>query len=182
MASSEAAPSTERDGEAAGGGPRDGPLAGYAPDGEQQLAGYFALIGAFLGFAGGFSLWLKRSGRELPERIGMGDLALVTLATHKASRLIAKDRVTSAVRAPFTRYERRGGPAEVEERARGRGLRRTIGELLICPYCLGMWIATAFAAALVVAPRPARWVASVLSVHFGSDVLQVLYKRLEDTL
>jgi hypothetical protein len=137
------------------------------------------LAGTFAGLTVAFSAWVHRSGRELPERIATGDLALATAATHKAARLLAKDRVTSAVRAPFTRFEEEGGPGEVEEQARGRGLRRALGELLICPYCLSMWIATAFAAGLVVAPRPTRWTASVLTVVLGSDVLQALYKKLE---
>jgi hypothetical protein len=90
--------------------------------------------------------------------------------------------VTSAVRAPFTRFQEDAGPGEVEEQARGRGLRRAFGELLICPYCLSVWIATAFATGLVVAPRPTRWAASVLTVVFGSDVLQAVYKKLEGSL
>jgi hypothetical protein len=104
-----------------------GPISGYSPDLEQPLGGYAALMGAFTSAAAVFSIWIRRSGRELPERIAPADLALITVATHKASRLIAKDRVTSAVRAPFTQFESQGGPAEVEERARGRGLRRAIG-------------------------------------------------------
>jgi hypothetical protein len=154
----------------------------YSPEEEHPLGGYAALMGVFVTAAGAFSVWVRRSGRELPERIAPGDLALITLATHKASRLVAKDRVTAAVRAPFTQFEAKGGPAEVEEQARGSGLRRAIGELLICPYCLGMWIAAAFAAGLTVAPRPTRWMAAVLSAHFGSDVLQVAYKKLEDSI
>jgi hypothetical protein len=155
-------------------------LSGYAPGEERPLVSYAGLTGAFAGLTLAFSAWVKRSGRELPERISAADLALVTTATHKAARLLAKDRVTSAVRAPFTRFEEEGGPGEVEEQARGRGLRRAIGELLICPYCLSMWIATAFAAGLVVAPRPTRWTASVLTAVLGSDVLQALYRKLED--
>ena len=108
--------------------------------------------------------------------------ALVTVATSKASRLIAKDRVTSTVRAPFTRYEDDAGPGEVDESARGRGLRRAIGELLICPYCVGMWISAAFAAGLIVAPRFTRWFAAVLTALFGADLLQIAYKKAEDTL
>jgi hypothetical protein len=127
-------------------------------------------------------VWARRSGRELPERVAAADLALITLATHKASRLIAKDRVTSAVRAPFTRFEEEGGPGEVEEQARGSGLRRAVGELLICPYCLGMWIAAGFAAGLVLAPRATRWLASILVTVLGSDLLQILYKKAESTL
>jgi hypothetical protein len=93
--------------------------------------------------------------------------------------LIAKDRVTSTVRAPFTRFEGDAGPGEVSEAARGRGLRRAFGELLVCPYCLSLWIATAFAAGLAVAPRPTRWTASVLTAVFGSDILQIAYKKSE---
>jgi hypothetical protein len=149
---------------------------------EHPLGGYAVLVGAFATAAGGFVAWMSRSGREFPERFDGRDLALLTLATHKASRLLAKDRVTRPVRAPFTSFQEDSGAGEVEERARGRGLRRAIGELLVCPYCLGMWIASIFAVGMTLAPRQTRWVASVLSAHFGADVLQVAYKKLEDTL
>ena len=128
----------------------------YSGEHEAPLGGYAMLMAAFVSVVAAFAAWANRSGRELPERIAPGDLALLTVATHKASRLITKDRVTSAVRAPFTEYQSDGGPAEVEERARGRGLRRALGELLVCPYCLGMWIATLLAGGLLVAPRPTR--------------------------
>jgi hypothetical protein len=157
-------------------------ISGYSPEQEAPLGGYAALMATFAGVAAGFAAWFRRSDRELPARIAPGDLALITVAAHRASRTIAKDRVTSAVRAPFTRFQSSGGPGEVEEQARGRGLRRAVGELLICPFCLDMWMAAAFAAGLLVAPRATRWIASVLAVHFGSDILQIVYKRLEDTL
>ena len=158
------------------------PFRGHSPEQERPLGGYAVLTGAFGALTAAFLAWIRVSGRELPERIPPGDLALMTVATHKASRLIAKDRVTSAVRAPFTRFEDDAGPGEVSEEARGRGLRRAIGELLICPYCLGLWIAAASAAGFTVAPRATRWVASVLTALFGSDVLQIAYKKAEDAL
>jgi hypothetical protein len=63
---------------------------------------------------------LRAANRELPERIGPGDVALMTVVTHKAARLLAKDCVTSIVRAPFTRLEGDAGPGQVSEAARGR--------------------------------------------------------------
>jgi hypothetical protein len=45
-----------------------------------------------------------------------------------------------------------------------------------------MWVAAAFAAGLMLAPRQTRWIASVLVAVFGSDLLQLLYKHAEDAL
>ena len=156
--------------------------AGYAPDEDKQLASYGVLMSVFLTLASTFAAWFRRSGRELPERIDDRDLVLLTLASHKASRLIAKDKVTSAIRAPFARYQGPAGPGEVSEKPRGHGLRRVIGELLVCPYCLGMWTSAFLTAGLLVAPRFTRWVASVLTIFFGADLLQIAYKKAEDTL
>ncbi|HEX2071802.1 MAG TPA: DUF1360 domain-containing protein [Thermoleophilaceae bacterium] len=151
---------------------------------ERPVRGYATLTGLFLTLVAGFSAWVRASGRELPERVSPADLALVAVATHKASRLIAKERVTSAVRAPFTQVEPdpRASRPKARERPRGGGVRRAVGELVLCPYCLSVWIATAFAGGLVVAPRPTRWVAGILTTVFGSDVLQIAYKKAEDSL
>lgn len=129
--------------------------------------------------AGTFAVWFRASGRELPERVGAADLVLVTVSTHKLSRLIAKDRVNSTVRAPFTRFQDDAGSGEVDEAARGRGLRRALGELLVCPYCLGLWVAAGQTAGLLVAPRATRWTMAVLTAMFGADLLQLAYARAE---
>jgi hypothetical protein len=157
-------------------------LEGYAPNEKPPLAGYATLIGIFTSIVGALLWGARRTGRRLPERVPAGDLVLLATATHKAARLIAKDRVTSVLRAPFTSLEGEGGPGEVEEQARGSGLRLAIGELLVCPYCLGPWVATGLGAGLALAPRPTRWIAAVLSAVFAADVLQIAYKGLEDIL
>jgi hypothetical protein len=155
---------------------------GHSPGQERPLGSYAVLMGAFSAMAAAFAVWFRRSGRELPQSMSSRDLALLTVASHKASRLIAKDRVTTPVRAPFTRYVGDAGPGEVSEQARGHGLRRAIGELLVCPYCLGMWTSAGMTAMLLVFPRFTRWFASVLSIFFGSELLQVAYKRAEESL
>jgi hypothetical protein len=154
----------------------------YAPERDIPVRSYGVLISLFLTLASGFAAWFRRSGRTMPERIDGRDLALLTVASHKASRMIAKDRVATPLRAPFTRYEGEGGPGEVSEQPRGGGLRRAVGELLVCPYCLGMWTSAAFVAGLLVAPRFTRTVASVFTAFFGSELLQIAYKKAEETL
>jgi Protein of unknown function (DUF1360) len=152
----------------------------YAPPQERPpLLTYAALMALFAGgFAGALALIARR--RELPERVGGGDVVLLGVASHKLSRLLAKDKVTSPLRAPFTELEGSGGPSELEESARGSGLRKAIGELLVCPYCLGLWVAAAFSLGLPVAPRATRFVASVLAALTLSDFLQIAYKAAED--
>lgn len=158
------------------------PLADHSPNQERPLGGYAVLMGAFATVSGALAFWIRASDRQVPERVAARDLALITVATHKATRLIAKDRVTSTARAPFTRFEDDAGPAEVDEAARGTGLRRAIGELVICPYCLAPWTATAFTAALLVAPRATRHVAAILCAVFGSDLLQIAYGKAESAM
>jgi hypothetical protein len=156
---------------------------GYSPaDDQHPVKSYAVLIVVFSVLAAAFARWFKLSGRRLPDRIDAGDLLLVTVASHKASRLIAKDRVTSGIRAPFTEFEGDAGPGEVSERPRGRGLRRAIGELVVCPYCLGLWTSAFFIAGLLVMPRFTRWLASALVAFFGSELLQIAYSKAEDTL
>ncbi|MGH2871438.1 MAG: DUF1360 domain-containing protein [Solirubrobacteraceae bacterium] len=155
---------------------------GYSPDHDRPLGGYLVLMSVYATGCTAFVRWIRRSHRQLPAQVGTRDLVLLSIATHKAARLAAKDRVASTLRAPFTRYEADAGPGEVTEEARGRGLRRAVGELVTCPSCIGMWIATGFVGALAVAPRPTRWTASILTVLTGADALQIGYARAERLL
>jgi hypothetical protein len=150
------------------------------PNDDRPLGSYAALMSAFGAMSVGFAAWFSRSGRELPERIEGRDLVLLTAASHKLARLLSKDRITSPIRAPFTQPRGEGAPGEVEETSRGRGLRRAVGQLLLCPYCLGMWTSAGFVAGLVTLPRFTRWVATVLTIFFGSELLQIAYRKAEE--
>jgi Protein of unknown function (DUF1360) len=156
-------------------------LAGYAPPRERPpFAAYATFAAAFHAAMAGAVTAAKRSGRELPQHVETGDVVLIGTASFKLSRLISKQKVTAFVRAPFTELEGSGGPAELEERPRGHGLRRAMGELLVCPYCLGLWASGAFHAGLLFAPRATRFSASVLTAMTISDFLQIAYKAAEE--
>ena len=155
--------------------------AGYAPPRERPpFAAYATFAIAFHGALAGAVAAAKRSGRDLPEHVRAGDVALIGTASFRLSRLISKQKVTAFVRAPFTELEGKGGPAELEEHPRGSGLRRAMGELLVCPYCLGLWASGAFHVGLVFAPRTTRLVASTFTALTISDFLQIAYKAAED--
>ena len=153
---------------------------GYSPHEHRPLGGYLLLSTAFEAALAAFVAEHRRSGRELPERLSAADLALLAAATQKLSRLIAKDRVTSFVRAPFTRYTGEGGPSEVSEEARGTGLRLAIGELLHCPFCLGVWVGGGFLGSYLRRPKETRWAATFFSLLAASDVLQLAYTAAQE--
>jgi Protein of unknown function (DUF1360) len=158
----------------------DGPLAGYAAPPKRPPFGSYALFaGVFNGAFGAALAAAGRSGR-LPARVEAGDVVLVGVASHKLSRVITKDKITSFLRAPFTEYQAPGGPGEVEERPRGSGARRAVGELLICPYCLGLWLSGGMHVGLIYAPRLTRTVASTFTALTIADFLQIAYKAAEE--
>ena len=165
---------------------RRGPLgaltAHYAPGERRPLLPYAQIATVYTAGTGGGLIALRARGHRLPERLSLGDLLLLGVATHKLSRLLTKDRVTSFLRAPFTQFQEDSGQGEVEERPYGEGLREAVGELVSCPYCLAQWVATGFTLGLVSNPRLTRFISSVLVVHTLSDMLQIAYRASEDRL
>ncbi len=149
------------------------PASGYA-DEPVPLAGYGLLVAGFGTLVAGGALAARRAGIRLPERIAAADVAYVGVATFKLARLVSKDRVASFARAPFTEFQEGAGRAELVERPRGTGLRRAVGELVICPYCLGVWVGAAFTGGLIAAPRATRAVAAACTVVAISDALQMV--------
>ena len=141
---------------------------------------YAALVAIFNGLLATSLLVRKCSREPLPERIEPKDLALFAFATQKLSRVITKDKVTSAFRAPFTEVEGKGGAGELEERAKGHGLRRAVGELLTCPFCLGTWIASGFIYGYIFSPRVTRTVGSIFAASGLADFLQQLYIKAQE--
>jgi hypothetical protein len=153
----------------------------YSPDEARPLGAYATLAAIFNGAALAFALTRRRAGKPLPERIPAGDVVLLSLGTHRLTRLITKDRVTSFLRAPFTRYKGKTSSAEVAEQPRGQGLQRAIGELIVCPYCLAHWVGAAFVASYLSWPRTTRAVATVFAVVGGADFVQQAWSAAQKT-
>jgi hypothetical protein len=84
---------------------------------------------------------------------------------------------STIVRArPVTRYEEPAGHGELEEHARGRGMRRAIGQLLVCPFCIGQWVAGGLTVGIVAAPRVTRLLAGMFTMVAAADFLHLAHK------
>lgn len=137
---------------------------------ERPLPEYAAITGVFGAALGGFLLLARR---RLPEKVGFADVARIGLASYKLGRLVAKDEVTSWVRAPVTRDEETQEP-------KPQGMERALGELVTCPYCIGLWIASGLSYALVLFPRETRLVTTIFGSQAVADFLNAGFVRLNE--
>jgi hypothetical protein len=151
-------------------------------DGEARpLGADLGAMGVYVGLVSAAATAVRASRAELPERIPFGDAALLTVATFRLARRIAKDPVTAPLRAPFVRFEGPSGHAEVAEEVREHGgVKHAVGELLTCPFCLAQWVGTGFVFGYVTAPRATRLAALTMTMVAGSDVLQFVYDAIQN--
>ncbi|HBB27207.1 TPA: hypothetical protein DCZ36_01765 [Candidatus Gracilibacteria bacterium] len=91
---------------------------------EDVWNGIFTLI--FLLLFGALAFRLHIEG-GLPRRIAPFDFFLLSLATFRLIRLLTYDKITNFIRAYFGSIDHPFG--------------RTVFELLICPWCSGVWSA-----------------------------------------
>ncbi|OEJ93368.1 DUF1360 domain-containing protein [Streptomyces thermolilacinus] len=149
-------------------------------DDPSRVGGHAAALAAYAVYTAAWTAAVRRSGRGLPERTEPWDLALTSVAAFRLSRLVSKGAVTRPLRAPFTEYRGpQAAPAEVHEEPRG-GASHTVGELVSCPFCLGVWTVTTLTAAGLLWPRATRTVTSALTALAGADTLQLAYSALTE--
>ena len=160
--------------------PQEGLFEGYDEGDDVPLFSYAVLVGVFNLIFALFLVVARLTGRPIPERIEPGDIVLFGVATHKLSWIVTRDAITAPLRAPFTELEEVKSPTNVQEKPRDTGLQRSLGELLTCRFCLGMWISAFFAYGLVLFPAATRLVGAIFSVLALSDHLHQTYKALMD--
>ena len=135
---------------------------------ERPLPHYAVLAGTFWAVFGAF---LAGSRERLPEEVPLRDVALVALSTYKLSRVIAKEEITAFVRAPVTEDDEAQQP-------KPEGAARVFGELVTCPYCIGLWIASALSFSLVRFPRETHFATAIFGAYGLADFFHAGFVRL----
>ncbi|HEX2728870.1 MAG TPA: DUF1360 domain-containing protein [Rubrobacteraceae bacterium] len=156
----------------------EGIFEAYDKNDEVPITSYATLAGAFNLIFALFLLISRATGRSIPERIETRDILIFGAATHKLSWILAREPITSPIRAPFTELEEVKSPTKAEEKPRGTELQRTIGELLTCHFCLGMWVAAFFSYGFVLFPATARLIGAIFTMLAVSDHIHQTYKGL----
>jgi hypothetical protein len=81
---------------------------------------------------------------KMPTSIPLFDFALVVLATYRLTRLFVYDKITQFVRDWFlikATVVTGAGDMIVTRQKPSHGPRRTLADLLDCPWCFGVWAA-----------------------------------------
>ena len=136
---------------------------------------YATIAGAFVTSLGAVSGIAALRGKPTHE-ITATDLALLGLATFKASRTLARDKVSSFVREPFVEGEAYDG--EDEQPTHETELRQALGELVTCPRCVGTWLGAGLASTQILAPRTGRLLTTVLAAGAVNDFLLAGFNAL----
>src|SRR6266516_7881553 len=129
------------------------------------------VFGAGLAAAGGLAGVLGRN----PAGQTPLDFVVLSAASFKAARTLARDEVTSFLREPFVEGEAHEGGEEPLETG---DLRQAIGELVTCSRCGGTWAAAALAVSQILAPRFGRLLTWSLAAAGTNDFLQAGFATL----
>ena len=135
---------------------------------ERPLPEYATVAAAFWLL---FAAFLATNRDRLPDRVRATDLGAIALSSYKLSRLITKEDVTAWMRAPVTEDPDATRPKR-------EGMARVLGELLTCPYCIGLWITSALAYGQVLFPRETRFFTGIFGSYAVADFLHAAFVRL----
>lgn len=133
------------------------------------LDGIFLLLFAAVMFA------LYELGR-IPRTISTLDLILLGLATARLADIISTDEIMEWLRRPFVKMESEeiaGREVQVRE-GRGHGLRKVIGNLLACPWCVAVWVAAGLTYLYFLLPGVAWLFILLLAIAEIGSLLQTL--------
>lgn len=146
------------------------------------LHGLFMIFYLFL--FGFFMYLMSTLAVDYPETINAFDFLLLSLATFRITELITSDRITKFLRDPFVKREEvqePDGTVETKVKPAGRGLKRVMGELLICPWCIGIWIASLLTFMYILFPGPSRVFLMAVSAAAAGILFQLFAKLLDQS-
>lgn len=103
---------------------------------------------------------------------------LFGLATYRIADIIANEQVTKVFRAPFINIRKEDG--EEEEVPKRHGFKQTLGTLLYCPSCVGVWVATGIVYGFIYSPQITWIIVAIFSLsaleRFFFSLVQALVK------
>ena len=135
------------------------------------------LLSVFLGI---FGIFANRFGQRHTKSLDLTktDLVLLAISTFRLGRLVSYDKVFAPLRAPVAITKPDESGAGDTTAPRGKGARRSLGELITCPICSGTWIAAILVYALHLWPGATRIFLAILGTIGSTELLDALAENL----
>ena len=137
---------------------------------------YAAIMGVFVGGLGLAGLAARALDRN-PACQSTLDFVVLSAASFKAARTLARDEVTSFLREPFVEGDAHEGD---EDPVESGDYRQAIGELVTCSRCVGTWTAAVLASSQILAPRFGRLLTWSLAAAGVNDWLQAGFAAITE--
>ena len=137
---------------------------------------YAMIMGVFVGGLGVAGLAARVFDRN-PACQSALDFVVLSAASFKAARTLARDEVTSFLREPFVEGDAHEGD---EEPLESGDFRQAVGELVTCSRCGGTWAAAFLASTQILAPRFGRLLTWSLAAAGANDFLQAGFAALTE--
>lgn len=135
---------------------------------------YAAILATYVGGLGVAGVAARALDRDPACHTAL-DFVVLSAASFKAARTLARDEVTSFLREPFVQGKaHEGGEDAVETGDR----RQAVGELVTCSRCGGTWAAAGLAVTQILAPRFGRLLTWSLAAAGANDWLQAGFAAL----
>jgi hypothetical protein len=143
------------------------------PTSERPPLLYYGALIAVYNVLYGLFLLLYRGKQNRLERVTPLDMTMLGLATLRVSKTISEDEITKVIRTPLVEDTEDG------KRPRGRGLRWSLGKLVLCPTCTGTWVAAFLTYGLHLFPRYTRPFLAIMAAsgteQFSDALLSLVY-------
>lgn len=111
----------------------------------------------FMGGIGLLAYWVEiRVGWLKIIELELLDIVLIGIATFRLGRMIAFDRIMDPLRAPFSKVVDDNSGEGKTVVPRGSGFRQALGQLIVCPTCVGTWVAAVLVALILMYPAGTR--------------------------
>ncbi|TSB46093.1 DUF1360 domain-containing protein [Alkalicoccobacillus porphyridii] len=107
---------------------------------------------------------------------------VLILAAFRLTRLLVYDEITSWVRQPFveTKEEVVDGQSVYYLEPSGKGLRRWMGKLLSCHWCMGVWTTSFLYGGWLLWPGVFIYLAHILALAGAAAIIESLIQVLKD--
>lgn len=125
----------------------------------------------FVMLVGMGTIILETEARIAYTELTMVDFALITLASWRLIRLFVYDHITKFIREQFYDLKKVGKGYTLEKPKFGP--RRTLADLLTCPWCVGMWVAASVTFFYLLTPY-AYYITLFLAISAVATFLQLL--------